>query len=88
MQKMELTVTNEVGLHARPAAKFVQTANRFKSKINISKDGTTVSAKSIIGVLSLGAGKDAVVAIEVSGEDEAEAMAALRELVQSGFGEN
>jgi len=84
---MELTVTNEVGLHARPAAQFVQTANKFKSRISLAKDGVTVNAKSIIGVLSLGAGKDSLITVEAAGEDEAAAIAALKAIVESGFGE-
>lgn len=87
MQSVELTITNGVGLHARPAAQFVQTANRFKSKINVAKGDLKVNAKSIIAVLSLGAGKGARVAIEATGEDEAEAVKALEALIQSGFGE-
>ncbi len=87
MPRLELKVTNEVGLHARPAAKFVETSNRFKSRISVTKDGVTVNAKSIIGVLSLGAGKGAVITLEAVGEDEAEAVAALKALVEAGFGE-
>jgi len=87
MQRTELTIANQVGLHARPAALFVQTASKFKARIDISKDGHRVNAKSIIAVLSLGAGKGSRVVIEASGEDENEAVAALRQLVEAGFGE-
>ncbi|HEY3316705.1 MAG TPA: HPr family phosphocarrier protein [Bacillota bacterium] len=88
MAKAEVTITNSVGLHARPAAQFVQAANKFKSRINVAKDDLKVNAKSIIGVLSLGAGKGAKIVLEASGEDEAEAVAALKSLIESGFGEH
>ncbi len=87
MQTIELTITNGVGLHARPAARFVQTAAKFRAKISVIKGDLKVNAKSIIAVLSLGAGKGAKVTIEASGEDEAEALAALKALVETGFGE-
>lgn len=87
MQTIELTITNGVGLHARPAAHFVQTAAKFRAKISVIKGDLKVNAKSIIAVLSLGAGKGAKVTIEASGEDEAEALAALKALVETGFGE-
>lgn len=85
MQVLELEIKNAVGLHARPAAVFVQTANKFKSRMHLTKDGVRVSAKSIIGVLSLGAGHGARVLLEVSGEDEEEAAAVLSHLFESGF---
>ncbi len=87
MEKVELVITNEVGLHARPAAQFVQAAKTFKSKVSVAKGNQKVDAKSIIGVLSLGAGKGATVVIEASGEDEAKAVAALKKLIEEGFGE-
>jgi len=88
MQSVELTIKNGVGLHARPAAQFVQTANKFKAKITVTKDDHKVNAKSIIAVLSLGAGKGTRITVEAVGEDEAEAVAALKALVESGFGES
>lgn len=87
MQSVELIISNEVGLHARPAALFVQTANKFKARISISKDGQKVNAKSIIAVLSLGAAKGSRVVIEAAGEDEGQAIDALKKLVEAGFGE-
>jgi len=85
--KKELIIQNKVGLHARPAALFVQTANKFKSDITVAKDGIKVNAKSILGVLSLGAEKGAHIIIETDGEDEKEAMQALETLIEDKFGE-
>jgi len=87
VQEIALTIRHEVGLHARPAALFVKTANRCKSRITVEKDGQEVNAKSILSVLTLGVGQGAVVTIRAEGEDEMEAIEALRELVMSNFGE-
>lgn len=87
MQEITLTIRHEVGLHARPAALFVKTANRFTSQIVVEKDKQEVNAKSILSVLTLGAGQGAVVTVRAEGEDEVEAIEALRELVVSNFGE-
>jgi phosphotransferase system HPr (HPr) family protein len=72
-------------LHARPAAKFVELANRFKSDIYIKKDTATVSAKSIMGVMVLGVDRGTEIIIEASGSDEQEALDALCALIESGF---
>lgn len=85
--KIVLTVHNQSGLHARPAALFVQTAAKFKSNIQIGKDNRFVSAKSILGVLSLGVRSGEDIALEIAGDDEQEAAQALRELVNQKFGE-
>jgi len=87
MQEVILIIRNKVGLHARPAALFVQTASKFKSKVSTVKDGREVNAKSILSVLTLGAEQGAVVTIRAEGEDEVEAVEALRELVENNFGE-
>jgi phosphocarrier protein HPr len=87
MLSEEFIIKNKVGLHARPAAIFVQTAVKFKSKITVEKDGKEVNAKSIMGVLSLGAEKDSKVVIKIEGEDEQEAMQAFKNLIDSNFGE-
>lgn len=81
-------VRNEVGLHARPAAIFVQSANKFRSRItirNVSSSGTFVNAKSILQVLTLGVAQGHEVEILVEGEDEATAAAALKQLLISDF---
>lgn len=80
-----VVITNKLGLHARPAAKFVELANRFKSDIYIKKDTATVSAKSIMGVMVLGVDKGTEIIIEASGSDEQEALDALCALIESGF---
>jgi phosphocarrier protein len=80
-----VVVTNKLGLHARPASKFVELANRFKSNIYIKKDTATVSAKSIMGVMVLGVDKGTEIIIEASGSDEEEALNALCALVESEF---
>ena len=80
-------MTNQVGLHARPATFFIQKANEFKSSIWIERDERKVNAKSLLGVLSLGVVKGGEVNIIVDGEDEAEAMEALLHLIETNFGE-
>ncbi|WP_018963591.1 HPr family phosphocarrier protein [Coprothermobacter platensis] len=83
----EVTLTNPTGLHARPASLLVQTAAKFKSNITLEKDGRTASAKSIMGVLSLGADQGSRIKITVEGEDAKAAMQALLDLVKDNFGE-
>jgi phosphocarrier protein len=89
MQRLErtFTIVNSLGMHARPAAMVVQTANRFRSEILFEKDGLQINAKSIMGVLTLAAGKGASVLVACEGEDAVEAMAALAKVFESGFGE-
>ena len=81
------TMTNQVGLHARPATFFIQKANEFKSSIWIELGDRKVNAKSLLGVLSLGVVKGGEINIIADGEDEAEALAALLHLVETNFGE-
>ncbi len=85
--KKEFVIKNKVGLHARPAALFVQTAKKFKSDITVEKDGNKVNAKSILGVLSLGVEQGETITIEIQGEDENQAMEEFRKLIESNFGE-
>lgn len=82
------TIVNKLGLHARAAARLVQTANRFQSDITIARDGQSANAKSIMGVLMLAASKGSDVTVRVQGPDGAEALAALGELIETGFGED
>ncbi|HXF70416.1 MAG TPA: HPr family phosphocarrier protein [Thermoflexus sp.] len=91
MQQVTLTLTNAVGLHARPAALFVQTAARFRSNItvrNITRGTPAVNAKAILAVLTLGAEHGHVIEISAEGPDEEEAIATLKALVESRFGED
>ena len=81
----EITVQNQVGLRAWPATFFIQKANEFKSNIWISRDERKVNAKSLLGVLSLGINKDAVITIAADGEDESEAVNSLIDLINSNF---
>lgn len=87
MPEITLTVQHKAGLHARPAALFVQTANKFKSNIRVQHGNREANAKSIMGVLTLGASQGAVVTIRAEGEDAQQALDGLRELVESNFGE-
>ena len=87
MVTQEVTINNEVGLHARPATFFIQKANEFKSGIWVEKDERRVNAKSLLGVLSLGITKGTTITLLVDGSDEKEAIAALSELVSGNFGE-
>lgn len=83
MVEKTVEITNKTGLHARPAAQFVEKASKFKSEITIEKDGKQVDAKSIIGVLGLGAGQGSQIKITAEGEDEQQAVDALVELLNS-----
>ena len=83
MYTREITVKNEVGLHARPATYFIQKANEFKSGIWVDKEERRVNAKSLLGVRSLGIMKDTTVTLIADGSDEKEAVDALAELIEN-----
>ena len=83
----EITVQNQVGLHARPATFFIQKANEFKSSIWVEKEERRANAKSLLGVLSLGITGGTDIRILADGQDENEAVEALTKLVVSGFAE-
>ncbi|HEY6059248.1 MAG TPA: HPr family phosphocarrier protein [Gemmatimonadales bacterium] len=87
MIEREARIVNPLGLHARPAAEFVKTASRFKSAIQVSKDGLSVNGKSIMGVMMLAAERGSSMNIRVEGEDAEVAMEALLALVAAGFNE-
>ena len=82
-----VTVINRRGLHARAAAKFVTMAERFGASVDVSRDGQTVSARSIMGLMMLGAGPGAQLDVQADGWDAKEALEALIALVESGFNE-
>ena len=84
MYTREITVKNEVGLHARPATYFIQKANEFKSGIWVEKEERRVNAKSLLGVLSLGIVQDTAI---TDGVDEKEAVDALVDLIENQIGE-
>lgn len=87
MYSKEVTVTNSVGLHARPATFFIQKANEFRSNIWVEKEERRVSAKSLLGVLSLGITRGTAIKIVAEGSDETTAVDALATLISSDFAE-
>ena len=87
MIERELEIVNRLGLHARAAAKFVHLAARYSSRITVEKDGESVDAKSILGLLLLAAAQGSRVVIRCEGDDEAEAMEALAHLIGDRFEE-
>lgn len=87
MIEIELALTNHAGLHARPAAQFVQKAAQFKSKVQIVAGTKTADAKSILAVMGLGLSAGMSFILKVDGEDEQACIDALRHLVESKFGE-
>jgi phosphocarrier protein HPr len=87
MTRCELVIQNRLGLHARAAAKLVQTANRFRAEVSISTDEMSADAKSILGVLTLAASKDTHVVLEADGPDEKDAVRDIRALIDGLFGE-
>ena len=80
-------IVNTLGLHARAAAAFVQTAQKYKADVMILKDDLTVNGKSIMGILMLAAAKGTTISIRTEGPDASEAMDAIGELVRNGFWE-
>ena len=87
MTEVTVAIENKTGIHARPASLFVQTAAGYKSKIQLEAKGKTVDAKSILMLMSLGLVRGTEVKIIADGEDEADAVKALKELIESKFGE-
>ena len=85
MISRDVTINNNIGLHARPATFFVQKANSYKGSIWVEKGDRRVNAKSLLGVLSLGIGKGSTITLISDGVDEEEAISGLAELIQSGL---
>jgi len=85
--KKDVIVENELGLHARPAALFVQTANKFASEIFVEKNGEKVNGKSIMGLMMLAAEKGSKITISVRGDDAEKALSTLESLLTDKFGE-
>ncbi|HEY7373547.1 MAG TPA: HPr family phosphocarrier protein [Polyangia bacterium] len=83
----EVQVRNKLGMHARAAVKFVQTANGFKSDVTVVKDGQEANGKSIMGLLTLVAAHGVTMTVVCDGDDAAAAVTALADLVATGFGE-
>ncbi|MEJ2486357.1 MAG: HPr family phosphocarrier protein [Anaerolineales bacterium] len=86
MKSINITVQHKVGLHARPAALFVQTAQKHEAKITVTSNEKTVNAKSLLGLLGLGVTQGTTIHIEAQGADEEQAVEALKLLVESNFG--
>jgi len=84
----EVIIQNRFGIHARPAALFVKTANRFQSDISVEKDGQRVSGKSIIGLMTIEGYQGASLRLSASGPDATEALDALEDLVVQKFFED
>ncbi len=87
MIEKDVVVRNRAGIHARPAALIVQTAARYSSQIEFSTDNETINAKSIMGIITLGAGYNSRISIKAEGEDEEEAVESIAQLFENGFEE-
>lgn len=88
MRERVVEVANELGLHARAAARVVRAANQFQSSVVLRANGREAEAKSILGVLLLGAGRGARLTVRCRGEDEDAALTALCDLIEGHFGED
>jgi phosphocarrier protein len=88
MVTRHVTVVNQLGMHARAAAKFVHLAGRFEARVRVARQSREMDGKSIMGVLLLAAARGSTIAISADGRDEAAAVEALARLVESGFGED
>ena len=88
MTSQQVTVVNQLGMHARAAAKFVHLATRYTARVKVTRDGREMDGKSIMGILLLAAARGSTITISAEGQDERDAVDALVALVQSGFGED
>jgi phosphocarrier protein len=87
MLERDIEITNKLGLHARASAKLTQTASRFQAEVWLTREGRRVNGKSIMGVMMLAAARGTTLHLDVSGPDEADAMAAVVTLIEDKFGE-
>jgi phosphocarrier protein len=87
MIEKTIMIKNKLGLHARAAVKFVNTANRYGASVRIVKDETEIDGKSILGILTLAATQGSSIQLRISGKDEKQALNALTALIGSRFGE-
>jgi phosphocarrier protein HPr len=88
MIETQITIINKLGLHARASAKFVSTAGRFQSQIDIIKESQKVNGKSIMGVMMLAASQNSELTLEINGPDEEDMTHALVNLIDNRFGES
>jgi phosphocarrier protein len=87
MLQQEFLIINKLGLHARASALLVKTASRFSSEVKLAREGIEVNGKSIMGIMMLAAPKGTTVRLTVEGQDEAEAMQSVGDIISNGFGE-
>jgi phosphocarrier protein HPr len=87
MVEKKLIIRNKLGLHARAAVKFVNLANRFRSRVKIIKNSAEIDGKSILGILTLAATQHSTITLKISGSDEKEALKALTGLINDKFEE-
>jgi phosphocarrier protein HPr len=87
MKEIKITIINKLGLHARASAKFVSTAGRFQSRLDVTKGQKKINGKSIMGVMMLAASKGSEILLEMEGPDEADMQEALVSLINNRFGE-
>jgi phosphocarrier protein len=87
MTSRDVKIVNQLGMHARAAAKFVHLAARFQSQVRVARENREMDGKSIMGLLLLAAARGSRITISADGADEADAIKALAALVESGFGE-
>jgi len=87
VSRREVRISNRLGLHARAAARFVREANRFRSKVTLTRDGRSMDGKSILGILLLAAAQGTLLVVAAEGEDEEAAVETLAALIGRGFGE-
>ncbi len=85
MPSQDFTITNKLGIHARPAAQLVKTANKFDADITIEKDGEEADGKSIMGLMMLAAGHGSILTVRTEGLDADNALAAIGDLIQRDF---
>ena len=85
MPTAEFTVTNKLGIHARPAAQFVKTASQFNCDIQVEKDDEQADGKSIMGLMMLAAGHGSILIITTDGDDADDALSALGSLIGKNF---
>lgn len=87
MTEIDIEIINKLGLHARASAKLTQLTAKYQSEIWMSRNDKRINAKSIMGVMMLAAGKGSIVHIDAEGEDEVEAIEAIKNLINDKFGE-
>ncbi len=87
MIRVQITIINQLGLHARASAKFVATASKFISQLKVSRGSQTVNGKSIMGVMMLAASKGSELTLEIDGDDELEMEKTMVALINNRFGE-